>query len=498
VVRSSLTLIRYRKKLTMSSSGSSPYRSPLERSSDNIYDVQAIPSCSKNTPEPEKVFHQDEQEIDYATMSLDEIMKRDNGRLNAIFSIGSIIYESRLDDQPSYSYQPEVLMDTAFKNENNKQENVVPEAACEVNADSATFVFAGQTFCSERKPSLLQYIQNISDGPPKYVKVFDVPLVLPNIVSQNTHEVLSAVESYQQILLTNIEASDCKRRKVERENTLQQMKKKIQHVTNKLSRLRERSELYGAMAVARVLELIAQQQEHKFSSLIQFQDLSTKSVTTGIFVHMDSMHTKTIPRESLITESILGAPATCIYNLSYNQLNDLIQVCFSKDVSTRVKAKISLLSSVKENIRSEIALQPIKVLERSFLEHYLDREEIISLIFCQIDNRSQKVYQCPHCRLFVQCDIHNVVVHSGCPVTKWLCEKYGYIEVDGRLQIPGLMYLNPPIATYARALIKANTERRLNPVSLCDDDLTSKAPNGESQAHGLAHQEVKPNMIHYS
>lgn len=427
--------------------------------------------------------------------SLDEDLANDP-RLSAIFSQGMIIVDSRLETESSQQHEPIVLLNNVLTETTNYREKFDnPSVQRKLFAETAKkrdqFTYAGYSFDHSKRESLLDYLRTTLKDTPSYrVKVSNQPVFVPDIPKKEREKILSALLTYQQVLFDNIEATLLGPTSIDRESTLQVMKEVADPSFSKLTIPPDKKRFVTEFIIAKILESIAFEQQTKFLSFIKMEKLTLEHVNQGIFLHHDLGKTKRYPPDTLVSDIILGTSVNTVYNLNFQQVQDLIVLCFSKDVSKRLKSKYNLLSSVNNDIRNEIALHPTKVLERSFLETYLDREEVLNLMFSTQESKFHPInMKCPHCNCFVSYINFSLTHNINCPVIKWLHHTFGYDLSDGTLSIPKLVYLQPPIARYAQALLKADAEQKLKPfIATTNNSLKIMTIDGHGRAHMLSQQ----------
>lgn len=190
--------------------------------------------------------------------------------------------------------------------------------------------------------------------------------------------------------------------------------------------------------------------------------------------------------------SVRSAVSIC-YNMKLNQIKWLLIYIFDRDRANRTEAKINLLSSVKADVRNDIALSPSKVINRAFAEHYLTRAEILTLVFCSsTSNRTDASKRCPHCTTI--CVIHgNSVRHGPCPVTEWLSTSFQFEYDQGTLVGPDYAYVESGVKNYAKELLYLDAQRRLTPyISRSEQEFKIVTIDSQSTTKVVAQHGSKP------
>lgn len=422
-----------------------------------------------------------------------------DSRLSAIFASGLIYEEQRLNPTDIVTHKPSVYLTSCVEKSREQHESfssattqrkVYTEAA----KDRTVFRYAGQTFKPREGVFLTDYLQKQSDRPAKTIRTGNIQIVLPNILRFQLESVTSAVLCYQRLLLNNLDAHNfAMKRSIDHGATLSCLREKAEEATRLFSKVEERRILYKELFVTRVLELLNHQHQHEFLCLLKYRTPTEHQLTKGMFVADTNPRAREYPPTNLIPDGVLGVAVQTTYNLNTKQIGNLLDVCFSRNPRTRATSKIELLSSLNPSIRNDVILEPTRVLERAFIEHLLDREEILAICFPTPDSKQQpRAMKCVHCDVFIQLATDGGLVHPTCPVTKWLERCFGFQHTDGYIETPSLQYLAPPIAPYARELLRADAQNKLEPY-ICSTDESMRIVSLESngQARTLAQQGPK-------
>lgn len=161
------------ESITSSSGGHTPHSSPT-RSFRRSYDRESddFEEDQNTYLSPPRGFNLPTLPI---TTSLDEDLANDS-RLAAIFSQGIVVYESRLETEPTRDHQPIVLLDEMLSKTHDVRENFdQPSKQRELFIDAAKersrFSYAGTSFDLSKNESLLDHIQETTSRPLKRVKI---------------------------------------------------------------------------------------------------------------------------------------------------------------------------------------------------------------------------------------------------------------------------------------------------------------------------------------
>lgn len=223
---------------------------------------------------------------------------------------------------------------------------------------------------------------------------------------------------------------------------------------------------------ATTLEWIRDMEESKAIAYLRTRPLLDVSANGYAFVTSNVIPT-TPSITSLIPPDAADIATTPLYNFSSLQLHNLINAIFQRDPRNKLLARIQLLSSTRNDIRSDIVVNPGATLKRALAEHYCTRHEILLLIFNMYERgQPTDTYKCPWCALHVSIQ-PSKLVHPRCCVTDWLVENYQYTQVDDGLRIPSGYLMDCTASTYATELVSLDAQHRLRPiVSRTADELS--------------------------
>lgn len=227
-----------------------------------------------------------------------------------------------------------------------------------------------------------------------------------------------------------------------------------------ISKTVERRKCLSAMLGALILERQVYSQFKRFKHLIATCNVSPDPMTQGAFVHLGTSSNLENRMRTYITKDVIRASPTCTYNFNVNQFRNLVLSVFSRIPLTRANAKVSLLSSVKETIRQEIATAPLKVLTHAIGEFYLTQHEALMFLF---SFEKDVTSFCPLCARGVIID-DGRTEHSTCAYAQFvadlLCLKVG----KGFMSTVSVVYLKPSIHEYTRRVLHKYHEHQASPI----------------------------------
>jgi len=126
-------------------------------------------------------------------------------------------------------------------------------------------------------------------------------------------------------------------------------------------------------------------------------------------------------------------------------------------------SKISLLSSVKPEVRNDLVLGPMKVLDASIAEFFLTRSELMHMVFSQPTSQSVSPgRRCPHCKSVVTVK-ENSFSHHDCPVSRWLVNSHQFYRNESTYMVPSCMAIDKVQSDYIRKIIELDSQRKLIP-----------------------------------
>lgn len=218
-----------------------------------------------------------------------------------------------------------------------------------------------------------------------------------------------------------------------------------------------------AIQHAATLEWIRDTREATAVALLRSKRLLEQHASDRAFI--TSKPTPAAPQiESLIPSDATNISMAPIYNFSVTQTHHLIHAMFNRNTRARLHARIQLLSTTRNDIRSDIVVNPAAVLRRVFAEHYCSRYEILCLVFENQDKSlPPDTYKCPWCVQHVVLT-DTKLTHAQCPVTKWLAETFQFITTSDSLQIPSGFLLDCSTSKYAKTLLSLDAQHRLRPI----------------------------------
>lgn len=403
------------------------------------------------------------REIDYVMDPIDEIFAMDD-RLSSAFGSGIVMYSAA--DRPEQTVeQPEVFISNRVKTFeacssgfSTTEKRIEFVEAAQQLATSQTKVTV--VYDAEKKIDLKIDPSHVKDHSKWNVggKTLSIPLIKAGWTDK--YETM-----YRAALMTNLERaadiSEAQGKTLDIENTLKNIERIIKPVVIEQSTNPSRRRCQEAIMSYILTELSL---TLKLTNIMQYFVLSSvisDDTHAGAYVRLsDVSNTPQDRMQSMILANSVGYNDNPIYGLNYRQLRQLVTYIFSKDAGERAMSKINLLSSVAPTVRPDIISGPNKVLVESIHEYFLTREEIISLVFNEDSER--RATRCVHCNEpVVVCGLN--VLHTGCPVTKWLAENFQFKEDRTNTTAPQFAYVRPGVVKLSQALVKAQQRIRSLP-----------------------------------
>lgn len=227
-----------------------------------------------------------------------------------------------------------------------------------------------------------------------------------------------------------------------------------------------------SLRFAMLLEQIRDSTQAQATEYLRFHPLLEMTARTNAFVV--SKPGPQIPAlKTLIPNDAAAVATTVTYNLTPTQLHHLVQAMFQSNHRMRTHSRIALLSSLRNDLRSDVVVNPSAVLQRAFSEYYLSRREILMTIFDVMEkNAPSQCYRCPWCSTTIDIDAP-IICHPRCHVVQWLHDNYQVTLTSNGFSLPTGYLLDCATSQYASNLVALDAQHRLQPlVSRTSDELS--------------------------
>lgn len=382
--------------------------------------------------------------------------------VEALFAKGVVVVENRIGESAPVQQPPQPFftsMMQRFENTKNTFSSLHTqrEFFSEVADSKQKFTHLCNSIVPNDKVSILTIIDKRWSKGDKLVSFEGTDFVLPTIKGEHIAEVLSGLSAYTSVLFDSIDANlGAKSFQIDRVATLQSLRSRTVRKADTLSHTAARAELFTELLAVLLLEDVAHNAQSAYVKYLKTHTVVTQS--GALFLKLDSdSDSVDVRTKSFISPAAVSVPLSIVFSLRLGQFKDLIDYIFSKSLSIRVKSKISLLSSVKPEVRQDLVLAPLRSLERAMAEYYLSRPEVLNLVFTHEGH-----YRCPHCQTLVVVT-DNTVAHVKCVVVSWLVDAFQFSYENNVLSAPRYAYVSPSVTTHAKELLKLDGQRRLHP-----------------------------------
>lgn len=388
---------------------------------------------------------------------------------NAIFGTGLVVRTNRLH-QSQDEYPPEVfetsIIDkyrqtvSSFDTQTGQRDFV--EHCLEENSSTTTCLFK---YDATSKTNLVAQISKAWKKGDTKVSFCGQTYVLPSIRTQYFNTVVPHLEIYLDEMLKSIASTTplLDKSRVDVEATRASLAKATLPCVTYLTSNPQRRNAYHLMMQSLVCENLVAVQQSRFLHLLKTTQVV--DTTDGVFIRVDEKFSTPQTRlESMISDESIATAVSLAYNFNYQQILHLIRYIFDSDQDQRLESKISLLSSVKDVVRNELAQHPHKVLKQCLAEHFISRQEVLRLCFPTTNAKgSFPSRPCMHCKVPIA--LHgNTINHGPCPVTDWLVQEFQFEYSGHQTVAPSYIYLKGMMSTYARRLLATANSQRSAPL----------------------------------
>ncbi|APG78324.1 hypothetical protein [Wuhan cricket virus 2] len=396
--------------------------------------------------------------------------------LQAIFSegivvrevrTGQIVSDGRLRDAPLERVHPLSFKDglqsrlettlSTFDSEATRKQFLETQAR-----EDGIFTKVMSELCPQTQPThILDAITTkFSKDKPVVVHLCGKVFSIPRIESKHLPEARTALSAYLDRLCEVIQANlELQNQRLNKPETLQHLNCILHERAKTVSARQPRLSVTLQILSALVLEQAAHCSNQRAITSLRTASLSDDLTTGGAFIRMDDTQTTIAHRsDTMIHDNTYSAAPNIVYNLTLKQMRWIVTYILDPCPGVRTEAKINLLSSLRDNVRADAALNPLAVLQRACAEHFLTREEILHLIFR--DERANT--RCPTCKRHIAF-LGPHISHQACPILPWL---HNHFQIDLTTEgatAPSLLYLRPATAAYARELLAMDTTFKQTP-----------------------------------
>lgn len=403
-------------------------------------------------------------------------------RLCAIFSEGIVVEENRITSLPTitkpafFLNRRQALYEKAQKEFNSIQ--VQQDFVKRKFNDRANRTSCEYRFDPKKKISIVKQLESAIKTANKFsLEIRNNKYSIPDVYDDNRENVNSILILYADDLLREIDliySVDGKR--VDTKTTSKFMDERLKNILSNISRFEIRIKTSVLFAKAILLEqLVIKERDHLISFLKYTVADSLIENDDYYFLRIDSS-TETVDDrlKTVIQPSCIGTAVNVVYNFNMQQLTWLVDYIFAKSLPRRTAAKVSLLSSMKTIARNDVVQNPGNVLKYCFMEHYLTRSEILTVVFHpHLLNHNDHANRCPHCEIIVALQPDRVV-HPFCPLVKWLTNKFNYEfePLTSTVSVPSLTAVTNTVGTYLRQMVTQETSELNTPfISSVGDEL---------------------------
>lgn len=342
----------------------------------------------------------------------------------------------------------------------------------------------------DKTVNVLNYITSkFTKEQPLPVKVCGTNFLIPRIDSAHLSDISSGLDAYQTKLLATLTSSlAVQGKRLHPKETIDSLNRLLHERAASVSKRSPRLEVTLKILVTLVLELAANRSQQSALEALATSNISDDIVTGGAFIPLIQTHTSIDTRaESMIQDCSISTALNVTYNMDFRQIKHLLTYILDGNSRNRLESKISLLSSLKEDQRSDVVLSPRRVLHRVISEHYLTRHEVLLLIF----EDSKHSLRCPTCSRTVGLT-NQALTHTNCEIVEWLVSEFQLTLTPTGLTIPLLAYMQPSLAQYSRELISLDAKIKRTPlISRTRDELSVYQLDSTGAARKTLHQGTK-------
>lgn len=348
---------------------------------------------------------------------------------------------------------------------------------------------------SEKRKSLIE-ILTITTGRAKTIKDGSSTTLYPKLKKEEVQEFNSAITAYLYTVRDSLNAAlNIRSKKLNLQKTIDAVARRFnQHKKN------ENFESFIFFQTALLLEQYSLDVANFTSNLLSIHDIIDDPLDHGAFIHVSGSQTHKPMTHSLIPVASHRIALQVRYKFSLKQIRMLVTAIFSSDVDARAAARIELLSTVKQEIRTDVVSSPTETLLRVSSENYLTARELIGIIF-SAESDQQVPYsshiseknRCQWCRRIVSLHPSSFAHPHDCYVTEWIIEHLHCSIKDGIVSIPNLLYTKIDTAIYSRRLVESVSRLRQEPnIGRTEDAFVAYKTGDDGQPVKIVQHGVKP------
>nr|DAZ87742.1 TPA_asm: hypothetical protein [Pseudoglobivirus] len=282
--------------------------------------------------------------------------------------------------------------------------------------------------------------------------------------------------------------------------TLSKLERQVAPRVRDVSRNPIRTRMNINLGLVILVESLILKSEERLSDEIVHRGIVQDQLTQGCFVRLkDCSSTPQQRLESMASDDSVGVSLSPTYRLNCRQLHDLKNYIFSRDARVRTASKIDLLSTVNQDVRTDLVRYPGKVLLRSFHESCLTRTEILQFMF-QPENSRENAVHCMCCGRAITIE-NRSVLHQPCAMSDWLVQQCQFEYQGDRIVAPSYAYIKPGLTRYIRQILQVKHRQEACAITLQGDESISaftKTSSGRPQKlfqHGFPSVHVRGGQV---
>lgn len=440
---------------------------------------------------------------------MDKIFSEDtpstSDRYDAIFGNLMVVTEDATGLETSTTVDPQAFHSSIVAKSKDYKENF-----CSVTKQRdyiTECIEAGNKYSSllmsvSDKTKPLSDILTITTGRAKTIKDGSSTVLYPKLKKEEVGEFNSAITAYLYTISASIDAAlSLQRKKLHLQKTIDKV---AAHFSIHRKSANFDSFIYFHTAI--LLEKYSIDVANITSNLISVGDIIDDPLDHGAFIHISGSQTRKPMMNSLIPEASHRVALQVRYKFSLKQMRLLITAIFSSDIDARAAARIELLSTVKQEIRSDVVNNPTETLLRIASENYLTRRELIGVLFTA-ESEQQIPYtntsdknRCQWCRRTIALHNDSFIHPSDCFVTEWIIEHLQCTLSGSTIIVPNLVYAKIDAARYTKQLVQSISRLRHTPnIGRTEDAFIAYKTGDDGQPVKIVQHGVKPvKLTHFT
>lgn len=305
-------------------------------------------------------------------------------------------------------------------------------------------IYTSQPTTSASLPKIaLQLIGESSRRPVTPVRIFGQIINVPTPQSRTVTDIMPILEAYHDQMIKHLETNYFRDQDyyIDIDATREAINHALPITLSNYSKL---------FCICVLLEQIIITTDLR--ALSKISDLNLISSRKGEYLQPSSAPSIDY-NKSMIHPSLTSGKVSINYNLSLKQIKDLICFIHTRDSHARVTAKVNLLSTTKDSVRTDLIQSPISVLTHCFAEYLITPGEILELIF---ENK-----RCPVCNTIVLKE-YDCIIHNNCSILDWFKEYFPLMIHNNNICIPRYNLVDIPISKHLERLynLKSQIQRQ--------------------------------------